>query len=446
MKKITLLLLLLFVFTKTICASSNDSYDGTIWQVNYSDGEQILLKLSLNKRAFSLYSRKGSTRDILGPKAALGNIIGKVNAHTIEIKGDYLLKNDTLFLEGVYESLTSKQKFEGIIFNSKFEGTLEAFSMTGEQTDSFKPLDDYYELTKMAIDTVERYLFNPEILKSKKWNNIKKKTLKISQKVVDDYEYKTLFNFYGRQLPFTHFGMLPSYSSRSSSSNTPKKKVSKFSIKEINKNTVLFDVNSFSASADEINPYIDTLKSMQFDNLIIDLRDNYGGSVSSAMPLARYLVKEKLYGGVFLTKKYFDQHTELPQIEDYNSFKEFSEASFSMIISGIRNHEGLCLTVRPDEQTFDGNIYVLTNGNTASTCEPLVYGLKHAKRAVIIGEITAGQMLNGEKFTMNSKYDLFLPTADYYTVDGAKIDKIGVTPHIETASKDALKRVLEIIN
>src|SRR5690606_42154192 len=81
---------------------------------------------------------------------------------------------------------------------------------------------------------------------------------------------------------------------------------------------------------------------------------------------------------------------------------------------------------------------ILTNKNTASTCEPIVYELQRQKRAIIIGEKTAGAMLNGEMFELNQSFKMFIPTADYYTSDGYRIDLNGVKPDIETKSEDAL--------
>jgi C-terminal processing protease CtpA/Prc len=124
----------------------------------------------------------------------------------------------------------------------------------------------------------------------------------------------------------------------------------------------------------------------------------------------------------------------------------FSEASFELIIKGIHTTDGLCLVVYPEKKPFPGKIYVLTNGNTGSTCEPLVYGLKHSKRATIVGEKTYGGMLNGEQFNITKNFRLWVPTADYYTSDGKKIDRIGVAPDVVCKSDEALEKTLVLIS
>lgn len=51
-------------------------------------------------------------------------------------------------------------------------------------------------------------------------------------------------------------------------------------------------------------------------------------------------------------------------------------------------------------------------------------------------------MLNGEIFVLDKGFKLIVPTADYYTSDGFKIDQNGVKPNIETKEQDALEYVL----
>ncbi len=51
-------------------------------------------------------------------------------------------------------------------------------------------------------------------------------------------------------------------------------------------------------------------------------------------------------------------------------------------------------------------------------------------------------MLNGEKFELSNNFVVYIPTADYYTSDGYRIDQNGIKPNIETKSDDALEKVM----
>ena len=74
-----------------------------------------------------------------------------------------------------------------------------------------------------------------------------------------------------------------------------------------------------------------------------------------------------------------------------------------------------------------------------------MYAFKHRKRAIVVGETTAGAMLTGEEFDLGNGFKLFLPTADYYAADGYRIDQKGVTPDIEVKQDEALEYVLNMI-
>ena len=55
-------------------------------------------------------------------------------------------------------------------------------------------------------------------------------------------------------------------------------------------------------------------------------------------------------------------------------------------------------------------------------------------------------MLAASPFVVSGKYMLMLPIADFYTYDGVRLDRVGVTPDIEVKSDDALNKALEIID
>ena len=163
------------------------------------------------------------------------------------------------------------------------------------------------------------------------------------------------------------------------------------------------------------------------------------------MAFATNVADTTFYGGVFLTQRYFEDHQSPPNVEEYTGFPHFTAANYDLLMEGIHNTKGVCLKIIPQQQTYNGKMYILTNGNTASTCEPIVYAFKHRKRAIVVGETTAGAMLTGEEFDLGNGFKLFLPTADYYAADGYRIDQKGVTPDIEVKQEEALEYVLNMI-
>jgi len=448
MGRFTTTIALLIMLTASAGAQNHDN---TYWKATLGDNTLLLLKLHQKGNKFSLTSRKGSSHAILGKRYLLARILGKVRPYSIEITGSCQIGNDTLYLKGQYSSLTSQQQFKGYLHNGQIKATLTNNVLEAILVTNGAPLKDYHAIAQAAVDTAEMYLYNPTLLKDSRWVSFKKKLLAATKHTADSYEFEKQFNFNVQNLPFSHFGIKANAlqqqptGGKAASDIATKAAKKKFALHRLSETTVQLVVSTFTASAEEITPYIDTLKTLNPKNLIVDLRNNPGGTIASALPLARYLVNDTLMGGVFLTQKYFLKHQSAPQPTDYQKFPLFSEASFPLIISGIHRHEGLCLAVFPDKQTFKGNLYLLTNGATGSTCEPLVYGLKISGRATVVGERTYGGMLNGESFPIGKEYSLWLPTADYYAADGFKIDKNGVEPNLKVKSDEALSKTLEVV-
>jgi C-terminal processing protease CtpA/Prc len=203
-------------------------------------------------------------------------------------------------------------------------------------------------------------------------------------------------------------------------------------------------IESFSGDSTEMDSAFNYICSHHYKNLIVDIRDNSGGATEAGMAFARHLFKDTVYGGIFLTQKYFNERATPPMVSDYNSFPSFTTASFSLFIKGINEQKGISLKVVPFPPVYTGNLYLLVNENTTSTCEPIAYAIKQYKRGILVGHRTAGAMMTGEHFAIKDGFELTIPTAIYYTADGKKLDKNGVQPDIETKD-DALTVTLKHI-
>lgn len=304
------------------------------------------------------------------------------------------------------------------------------------------PLKNYPRLADSIIAFTESTIYDPSVRGTKSWKHFSSKLRKISRSCNDDATMIVSFFYYARTLPFTHFMLYRYDGQRPGGKNSRTRYVS---LEEKKKDVLYLKIKSFAGSAEEMDSVFNIVEQKQYKTLIVDLRDNPGGSVEAGLAFTRRLVPQTVYGGIFLTQQYFRNHQTLPAVNEYQHFPHFSEANFDLILDGIHRQEGLCLKLEPKAPLYSGQLYVLVNNNTASTCEPIVYGLKQRKRAIIVGERTAGAMLNGEIFGMPDGFKLVVPTATYYTSDGYKIDKQGVTPDIAVPSKEALEKVLEAL-
>ena len=146
------------------------------------------------------------------------------------------------------------------------------------------------------------------------------------------------------------------------------------------------------------------------DAIIIDLRQNGGGS-----PAMIQLITSYLYGAepVHLNNFYWrptDTHTQtwtLPHV------------------SGKRNP--------------DADVYVLTSSRTFSAAEEFSYNLKNLERATLIGETTGGGAHPGGSRPATDQFMIWLPTGRAINpITNTNWEGVGVVPHIEVKADEAL--------
>lgn len=306
---------------------------------------------------------------------------------------------------------------------------------------------DYCELPEKIFETTQKYIFDPSYLNSRKWRKFTKKIEKISSKAKDDIELYFAFNIYSQKLPFSHYQLVlnppPSHSAEPSDEK-PVKTRNNAIFEEINRQTALLEVKSFSGSAFEMDSVMSLIYKKNFENLIIDLRNNSGGGIGSADALGAYLINEQTETGYFITNKWYAHHGK--QNLDFDILPISTATSTNKFLEELMNAEGFKSLTNPGDKHFKGNTYVLISGRTASTCEPLVYSLKTNNIATIIGENTAGAMLAARPIHIHDNLYLFMAIADYYTPDTkTRLDKIGVAPDLEIPEKEALEYVKKLI-
>jgi hypothetical protein len=142
--------------------------------------------------------------------------------------------------------------------------------------------------------------------------------------------------------------------------------------------------------------------------LIVDLRENGGGDGDSVAELVGYLLDHR-------TLLQYD-------IERGGARREH----FNVEVNGPRYGQ-----TRP--------VYVLTSRHTASAAEECAYDLQTQKRAMIIGERTAGAANHNRFFRVGEKFALSVP---YMTTENAVTrrnwEHVGVQPDLAVAPRDAL--------
>lgn len=183
-------------------------------------------------------------------------------------------------------------------------------------------------------------------------------------------------------------------------------------VERLNGNIGYMELNGF------INPELgaDTaIAALQFlantDALIIDLRYNGGGVPGLAKLISSYFFSER------------PVHLHSIHWREGNRVEQFWTLPFV-----------------PGKRYVDKPVYILMSKNTLSAPESFAYNLQALKKAVVIGETSAGGANPGRQFRINEHFAVFVPTGRAINpTTGTNWEGTGVKPDIETTGKQALK-------
>ena len=163
----------------------------------------------------------------------------------------------------------------------------------------------------------------------------------------------------------------------------------------------------FKSTTADVKRYLNELKTEKVDGVIMDLRNNGGGSLTEAISLT----------GLFITQG--------PVVQRKQSDGEIS-AEYD----------------RDPSVTYDGPVSVLVNRFSASASEIFAGAIQDYKRGLIIGEQTYGKgtvqsLIDLERFLKGEPEgvgQLKITMEKFYRVNGSSTQHKGVTPDIELPS------------
>ena len=151
------------------------------------------------------------------------------------------------------------------------------------------------------------------------------------------------------------------------------------------------------------------------DALIVDVREHRGGTSQMVALLVSYLVPDKI---------------KLSTVT-------FPRRGMSNELWTLEKVEGPRYLNKP--------VYLLTSSRTGSAGEAMSYDLQSLKRAMLIGEITAGAGNPVGFFPIKGNFVLGLGIAVVKNaITGANWEAIGVKPDIEISATEALTKALEL--
>lgn len=167
---------------------------------------------------------------------------------------------------------------------------------------------------------------------------------------------------------------------------------------EIGEDAMIWRMTSFDLSDAEIDKLMSKAKRRKA--LILDLRGNPGGSVSTL---------QRLIGNVF------DHDVKIADLK------------------GRKEMKPLIAKTRGD-QAFKGQLVVLVDSESASAAEVFARVVQIEKRGTVIGDQTAGAVMRSRSYDYKSSlaigfvYGVSITNADLIMTDGKSLEHMGVTP------------------
>ncbi len=152
-------------------------------------------------------------------------------------------------------------------------------------------------------------------------------------------------------------------------------------------------ITQFSESVPKkIEEALQELKEKEVEGIILDLRNNSGGLVSSGIAVADSFLNEKL-------------------------------------IVETKNREGIKDSIISEKNTFfDGPMVTIVNKGTASASEILAGALQDNKRSALIGKQTYGKGLIQSLKNLSEDSGIAITVASYLTPNGNNIQGRGIIP------------------
>ena len=163
----------------------------------------------------------------------------------------------------------------------------------------------------------------------------------------------------------------------------------------LNGNIGYIQITTFgSETAQEVRTLLNTFQESEVKKLIIDLRNNVGGLLSSAISISKMLVPK----GKIIEVKYRDATL------NQNYYSELEKTYYETII--------------------------LVNENTASSAEIFASAMQDSGAAQIYGTNTFGKGLIQVTYPLNNGSILKMTTGEYLTRSGKQINGEGIEPDV----------------
>lgn len=214
-------------------------------------------------------------------------------------------------------------------------------------------------------------------------------------------------------------------------------------LKKLNATTVYFRLPTFNH---QVKSKVDSLLQANHEfitdtpNLIIDVRNNGGGSDVTYSELIQYLYTNKI---VLVNNSIWassDNVHKFKKILDDPHYPESSKVYIRNLVKRLEDNPGTF--VKKEDSTikqrssfkFPNHVVVLINRYCASSCEEFVLAARQSKKVTLMGENTMGVLDYANIHTLDlpcSGWGLQYATSRTNRLPGFPIDNIGIEPNLK---------------
>ena len=339
-------------------------------------------------------------------------------------------------------------RIDGDLLSGTVEGGAFAGSIAGERVAEAEPIRAYDAILSTFDDVVASKIFAPGDLDAAGYQEFRATMGRIAAVATDDLDILFGFHLAWDNDPFSHFQLRRSQ-------RTAEQMFTFFDSYRVGFEAATVDIEGGTATLtvrtmmgadtiEQIEAAYDAIAAAHVDHLIIDLRQNSGGAFA-VKPLVEHVIDEPLDAGFFLSQVWNRDHKSPPTNEEALAAPLWSGWSIISFWKSVQERGITRVRFLPAEPNFDGEVYVLVDGASASATELAVDAFRASGLATIVGETTAGEMLSQSMFDVDQGFVVSLPVADYYSLAHGRIEGTGVPVHVEASPQDALTTARELM-
>lgn len=446
----------------------SDGFDGA-WLVTFAqpDGRSLTARLAVEPDArggWTAWSREGAAAQMVSRgKAIMGGLLGKLppRGALLRVEGGRMVRRgDSLLVTGrLVSPFVGNRWLEGALVRGRlagemrwdsagapagrFDGSPAMAAVGADASTPPRPLRDYVALAARVRQAFTDSLYDPALVRTSAWREFLDELGVRLARATDDLDAMAAFYALKPRLGISHVELFrnPTWTGLTMDSLLARYGAA---------DPATLVRLTFPAPGvaylrvdrwNDVGAYVDSafmrIDSARASTLILDIRANPGGDVSSMFPAA-HLIRDSQPVGVFLGRRWFATQRRPPTADTLPHLPRVAErATGSAVIDGVRQHGALVGILPARAPRFDGEVYLLIDGRSGSASEPLAHHLRVTERATLVGERTAGAMLSAPPHSIGDGWMLILPEADYYAADGTRLEGRGVDPHVATTSAEA---------